>query len=66
MSNLLVKDVQFDFSNKCMQAFKTLKKELTKTPIMVAADWNLPFELMCDASDMAIGAILGQRKDKHF
>ena len=33
---------------------------------MVAPDWNLPFELMCDASDMAIGAVRGQRKDKHF
>ena len=49
-----------------MQAFETLKKELTKAPIMVAPDWNLPFELMCDASDMAIGAVLGQKKDKHF
>ena len=48
-----------------MQAFETLKKELIKAPIMVAPDWNLPFELMCDASDMEIGAILGQRKDKH-
>ena len=35
LSNLLVKDVQFDFSNKCMQAFETLKKELVKAPIMV-------------------------------
>ena len=49
-----------------MQAFETLKKELTKAPIMVAPDWNLPFELMYDASDMAIRAVLGQRKDKHF
>ena len=66
LSNLLVKDVQFDFFNACMQAFETLKKELTKAPIMVAPDWNSPFELMCDASDMAIRVVLGQRKDKHF
>ena len=66
MSNLLVKDVQFDFSNKCMQASEILKKELIKAPIMVAPDWNLSFELMCDASNMAIGVVLGQRKDKHF
>ena len=33
---------------------------------MIAPDWNLPFELMCDANDFAVGAVLGQRKDKHF
>ncbi|GKA58969.1 reverse transcriptase domain-containing protein [Tanacetum coccineum] len=45
---------------------ETLKKKLTEAPILVVPDWNLPFELMYDASDFAIGAILGQRKMKHF
>ncbi|GJW59128.1 reverse transcriptase domain-containing protein [Tanacetum coccineum] len=44
----------------------TLKKKLTEASILVVPDWNLPFELMCDASDFAIGAVLGQRKTKHF
>ncbi|GKA46904.1 reverse transcriptase domain-containing protein [Tanacetum coccineum] len=50
----------------CIDAFETLKKKLTEAPILVVPDWNLPFELMCDASDFAIGAVLGQRKMKHF
>jgi hypothetical protein len=43
-----------------MDAFNTLKKLLTSMPIMMAPNWSLPFELMCDASDFALGAILGQ------
>ncbi|GJZ27691.1 reverse transcriptase domain-containing protein [Tanacetum coccineum] len=47
-------------------AFETLKKKLTEAPILIAQDWDLPFELMCDASDFAIGVVLGQRHEKHF
>ena len=49
-----------------MKAFETLKEKLISAPVIVAPDWGLPFELMCDASDYAVGAILGQRKDKIF
>ncbi|GJZ29296.1 reverse transcriptase domain-containing protein [Tanacetum coccineum] len=45
---------------------ETLKNKLTKAPILLVPDWNLPFKLMCDASDFAIGAVLGQQKMKHF
>ncbi|GJV56844.1 reverse transcriptase domain-containing protein [Tanacetum coccineum] len=44
----------FIFSNECIQAFETLKKKLTEAPILIAPDWDLPFELMCDAIDFAI------------
>ncbi|GKA50671.1 reverse transcriptase domain-containing protein [Tanacetum coccineum] len=56
----------FVFSKDCIDAFQTLKKKLTEAPILVVPDWNLPLELMCVASDFAIGAVLGQRKMKHF
>ncbi|GKF03690.1 reverse transcriptase domain-containing protein, partial [Tanacetum coccineum] len=45
---------------KCREAFETLKKKLTEAPILVAPDWDLPFEIMCDASDFAVRAVLGQ------
>nr|GEV81181.1 reverse transcriptase domain-containing protein [Tanacetum cinerariifolium] len=51
---------------KCVNAFRTLKTKLFEAPILIAPNWDMPFELMCDASDFAIGAVLGQRQDKHF
>jgi hypothetical protein len=47
-----------------LKAFKTLKKALTYALIIQPPDWSLPFEIMCDASDYAVGALLGQCKDK--
>ncbi|GJY89715.1 DNA-directed DNA polymerase [Tanacetum coccineum] len=66
MTHLLEKETPFDFSKECIEAFNILKKKLTEAPILVAPDWDLPFEIMCDASDYAVGAVLGQRKTKHF
>nr|GEV32431.1 reverse transcriptase domain-containing protein [Tanacetum cinerariifolium] len=66
MTHLLEKETPFVFSKECVNAFDSLKKNLTEAPILVVPDWNLPFELMCNASDFAIGAVLGQRKTKHF
>ena len=54
------------FDEKCMTAFTMLKDKLTSTPIVIASDWELPFKLMCDASDYVIGAILGHRKTRCF
>nr|GEX33708.1 reverse transcriptase domain-containing protein [Tanacetum cinerariifolium] len=65
-TRLLEKDTPFIFSQECVDAFQTLKRKLTEAPILIAPDWDMPFELMCDASDFAIGAVLGQRQDKHF
>ncbi|CAN6684420.1 unnamed protein product [Malus baccata var. baccata] len=57
-------EVAFEFTKECTESFKQLKELLTTAPIIVPPDWSLPFELMCDASDYALGAVLGQRKDK--
>ncbi|KAM2421501.1 hypothetical protein ACFXTH_027823 [Malus domestica] len=64
LCRLLQKDVTFDFNEECEKAFKHLKEMLTSAPIIRPPDWSIPFELMCDASDYALGAVLGQRKDK--
>ncbi|GJX80585.1 putative nucleotidyltransferase, ribonuclease H [Tanacetum coccineum] len=66
MTQLLIKDAKFVFSNECMQAYNILQNKLTSAPIIIAPDWNLNFKLMCDASDYAVGAVLGQRIDKKF
>nr|GEV95202.1 reverse transcriptase domain-containing protein [Tanacetum cinerariifolium] len=58
-----VKETPFVFSKECVDAFDTLKKKFTEASILVVPDWNLPFELMCDASDFAIGVVLGQRQE---
>nr|GEU71857.1 reverse transcriptase domain-containing protein [Tanacetum cinerariifolium] len=63
MTRLLEKDTPFFFSKERVEAFQSLKRKLTKAPIMIALDWDFPFELMCDASDFAIGAVLGQQKE---
>nr|GEY21006.1 reverse transcriptase domain-containing protein [Tanacetum cinerariifolium] len=66
MTRILKKDTSFLFSKDCFKAFQILKRKLTEAPILIAPDWDIPFELMCDASDFAIGVVLGQRQEKHF
>ncbi|GKD31114.1 reverse transcriptase domain-containing protein, partial [Tanacetum coccineum] len=60
MTRLLEKETLFVFSTECIKAFNILKKKLTEAPILVAPDWDLPFKIMCDASNYAVGAVLGQ------
>ncbi|XP_019100932.1 PREDICTED: uncharacterized protein LOC104789643 [Camelina sativa] len=64
LSALLCKDVKFEFTDECRIVFERIKQELVSAPIVQPPDWDLPFEVMCDASDFAVGAMLGQRKDK--
>ena len=60
---LLVKDTKFVWDGRCQKSFEELKSHLTTAPIVRAPNWQLPFEVMCDASDFSIGAVLGQRED---
>ncbi|KAD3066715.1 hypothetical protein E3N88_34595 [Mikania micrantha] len=66
MTQFLEKDAPFVFSEECLRAFELLKEKLVNAPILIAPDWSSPFELMCDASDFAVGAALRQRRDNHF
>jgi hypothetical protein len=64
LCSLLAKDTPFNFDEACHEAFQKLQSLLSSAPIMKPPDWSLPFEIMCDASDFAMGAVLGQHVGK--
>ena len=66
LSNLLNKDAVFLFDEDCLKAFNTLKTSLVSAPVITTPNWGQEFELMCDASDYAVGDVLGQRKGRVF
>ncbi|GKB51298.1 reverse transcriptase domain-containing protein [Tanacetum coccineum] len=66
ITKLLDKDTPFEFDDECQKAFESLKEKLTCAPVIVSPNLDLPFELMCDASDFAVGAVLGQKDGKIF
>ncbi|GJR81558.1 reverse transcriptase domain-containing protein [Tanacetum coccineum] len=66
MTHLLEKETPFYFSKECIEAFNTLKENLTEAPILIAPDWNEPFDSLCAMQAIALGAVLGQRHEKHF
>ncbi|GKB27185.1 reverse transcriptase domain-containing protein [Tanacetum coccineum] len=63
ITKLLEKDTLFEFDDECIKAFRLLKEKLTCAPVIISPNWNLPFELMCDASDFAVGVVLGQKDE---
>ncbi|RVW62016.1 Retrovirus-related Pol polyprotein from transposon 17.6 [Vitis vinifera] len=62
-NSLDMQDAKFVWDEKCQRSFEELKQFLTTAPIVRAPNWKLPFEVMCDSSDLAMGAVLGQRED---
>ncbi|RVW77476.1 Retrovirus-related Pol polyprotein from transposon 17.6 [Vitis vinifera] len=63
LCELLAKDAKFIWDERCQKSFDQLKQFLTTTLIVRASNWQLPFKVMCDARDFALGAVLGQRED---
>ena len=66
LCRLLEKDANFDFDESCRSTFEEIKSRLISAPIMLTPDWNNEFEIMCDASDYEMGALLGQRTETIF
>ena len=66
LCKLLEKDANFDFDESCISVFEEIKSKLVTTPIMLTQDWNNEFEIMWDASDYAMGAVLGQKTKNIF
>jgi hypothetical protein len=64
LCRLLAKETPFEFDEECLKAFGALKEILTSTPIIRPPNWGIPFEIMCDTSNYAVGDVLGQRIDK--
>jgi hypothetical protein len=63
-TNLLDKDVSFKFDDAYLKSFNILKEALISAPIIQPPNWSLPFEIICDVSDYAMGAVLGQTNDR--
>lgn len=59
LTTLLVKDKAFVFDEECTTTYEILKNKLVSEPIVISPDWSLPFEIMCDASDIDVGTVLG-------
>jgi hypothetical protein len=64
--HLLAKDALFIFIEECLQSFHTLNEALVSAPVIHPPDWHLQFEIICDASDYAVGAVRIQSKDKEL
>ncbi|GJY60552.1 reverse transcriptase domain-containing protein [Tanacetum coccineum] len=62
LTKLLEKDTPYKFNDEFHKAFNSLKEKPTCTPVIVSPNWNIPFELMYDANEFAVGAVLGQKR----
>nr|GEU86641.1 reverse transcriptase domain-containing protein [Tanacetum cinerariifolium]GEX27401.1 reverse transcriptase domain-containing protein [Tanacetum cinerariifolium] len=63
LTKLLEKYTPFEFDDECQKAFESLKEKLSCAPVIISPSCNLSFELICDPSDFAIGAVLGPKDE---
>ena len=66
LCRLLEKDAKFNFDESCQNSFEDIKSRLVEAPIMAKPNWNKEFEIICDASDYAMGVALGEKDEKVF
>jgi hypothetical protein len=64
LCRLLAKETPFEFDKEYLKAFRAMKEILTSTPVIRPPSWGEPFEIMCDALDYAVGAVLEQHIEK--
>ena len=69
LNKLLKKDRKFEWTTECQQAFNDLKTRFTSEPVLVMPDQTKPFQIECDTSKYASGAVLTQldsNGDRHL
>ena len=64
LCKLLEKECKFCFEESCLKAFDGLNEKMVSAPIIILPDWTKLFEVMCDATGVAVGVVLGKRRDK--
>ena len=64
LTSLLCKETDVIIEEDGKHAFMQLTRSLLEAPILQSPNWDLPFEIICDTSDFAVGVVLGQRIDK--
>lgn len=66
LCNLSLKENDFVFYNECFKLFSVVKEKLVTAPVIVSPNWDIPFKMMCDASDYTVGNVTGKHYDKFF
>lgn len=66
LCHLLIKEYKFNFDKECLNSFSVIKNKMTTAPVIASSNSEVPSEIICDASDYAVDAVLGQRHINFF